>query len=440
MRNRLLTLLGCSLFSWNVLAHAPFLVVCTKSEINWDKASDALMQWRSAHDTDMSCDNTEGWQAIRIKYRGASSKSFAKKQYGLEIIDAKGDKSKCAMGSMPEASDWTLRSPYIDRSFIRDALAYNIGRDMGHQLGYDYAAPRTELVELAVDGDYRGIFTLTERIGRGPQHVPIEKLDVNDLKGLTYIAEISSRDYHFKSKKGTMINFIEPGLKNFEKLAEKNPLGAELIQARIREEVNRFEAALKSDNFKDPIKGYRPFIDMDSFVDFFIVQELSKNVDGFRRSEFFYKGTDGKFHMGPLWDFDIAFGNLDFAGAANTKGWAHRMRSILFPYSFWFKRLLKDPSFASVVRKRYFDLRKEGNFLSWTSLEARIDTMTSELGDAPQRDIERWKDTQKFYQEHMMNTHETSDTFEGNIQILKRWMQGRLSWLDRKMRSKDLAR
>lgn len=434
MKCRFRLFLACGFFSWNVFADTPFLIVCTKDEISWDKPANAVMSWKeTGYSADMACDDTEGWQAIRIKFRGASSKNFAKKQYGLEIVDAKGEKAKIGFGSMPEASDWTLRSPYIDRSFMRDALAYNLGRDMGRQVGDNYAAPRTELVELAVNGDYKGIFTLSERIERGENHVPTEKIDIKNPQNLSYIAEISARDYNFKSKHGTMINFIDPNLKTFEKIAKDNPFAAEQIQASIEFDINHFEEVLLSKNFADPETGYRSLIDFDSFVHFFIVQELSKNIDGFRRSEFFYKGKDCKFHMGPLWDFDIAFGNLNFYGMAKPKGWAHAKRWVIFPNAFWFKRLLQDPYFVEGVRKRYFELRQEGNLLDWKSLNERIDTMQVQLGDAPERDRARWKGTYKFYQKYMMGTKKRADDFNGNVQILKDWMQERLIWLDHKL-------
>jgi len=282
---------------------------------------------------------------------------------------------------------------------------------------------------------------LSERIERGADHVPTEKIDTSTTKYPTYIAEISAGEYNVKTKHGTMYNFIDPNLKTFEKMAETNPFAAERIRSLIEADISHFEEVLLSKNFADPQRGYRSLVDLDSFVNFFIIQELSKNIDGFRRSEFFYKGKDGKFHMGPLWDFDIAFGNLNFYGMGKAKGWAHKKRWLIYPNAFWFKRLLQDEYFVQELSNRYFELRKEANLLSWESLNARIDAMSKTLQNAPERDRVRWKGTYKFYQKHVMNTRKQFkedeerkiSEFDGNVQILKDWMQKRLAWLDENM-------
>jgi len=423
-------------FSWTVSASIPFMIVCSKGEISKDKKkeTEAFLMWKeSGYDGDVSCKDTSGWQKISIKHRGNSSMKFAKKQYGFKILDEEGNKTKVALGDFPKNSNWVMRSPYIDRSLIRDGLAYNLGRDLGKQRGDDYAAPRTEFIEFAINGDYKGIFVLTEKIQHGRHHVPIQKADASDLDHLTYIAEISSQKYDFKSKRGTMIRFNDPNEKKLKKLAEKDPYAAQELRKRIKNEINHFERVLLSDDFADPERGYRALVDFDSFVDYFIIQELSKNIDGFRRSEFFYKAKDGKFHMGPYWDFDIAFGNLSFYGMAKTKGWSHTKHWSYLRNAFWFNRLLKDPYFAQGVHRRYAELREEGNLLSWANLETRIDSMQTRLGDAPERDRLRWDGTHKFTQRHIMNTKKRSEDLQGNVDILKQWVQERLKWLDSQM-------
>ena len=206
-----------------------------------------------------------------------------------------------------------------------------------------------------------------------------------------------------------------------------------MVKEEMNEQIRRFETALASKHYTDPQQGYRPYVDIASFVDYFLIQEFTKNIDGFRRSVFFYRGTDGKFHMGPLWDFDIALGNLSFFGMEKPTGWSHSKFWVVFPKVFWFERMLKDPYFKHLIKTRYFELRQAGNLLDWNQLELEIDELDETLNQAPQKDQCRWAGTRNFFVRHFMNTRERSDSYEGNVVILKNWIQARLKWLDKQI-------
>jgi hypothetical protein len=420
-------------FDSSITSGVAMAVFCTNGhEISKDNDTAGMMKWYDQSDfSKASCNDTEGWQKMNVRYRGASSMTFAKKQYGINFVNNKGKDVELSVGGLPKTNKLAFRTPYIDRSYMRDTLAYELGRKMGQSRGDQYAAPHTRFVQIFLNGEYEGIFILSEKIDY--DFLPIDKLNEKNLSNLTYLMEISARDYSFKTHENTMVKYTYPSENKLKKLETDNFLAHELVTNFIEGEINHFEEVLNSRHFKDPVKGYRSLIDVPSFIDYFLMQEITKNIDGFRRSEYFYKGTDGKFHMGPLWDFDIAWGNLSMYHMNSSKGWSHKKFWMAFPSVFWFDRLLKDEYFREELRKRYMKLRLPGGLLGWDKLDESINDLVNMLGNAPELDKQRWEGTQNLVQTLIMNTKERSDTFEGNVKILKDWLKFRLAWLDDKI-------
>lgn len=412
----------------------PQVTICTTEDINKDTEVEGVLFWQDAPaEEKVLCQDAKDWLRISIKYRGHSSMKFAKKQYSVTFLDAEGKKMKRALGKLTTSEDWIFRTPFIDRSYMRDALAYQLGQKMGLSRGESYAAPRTQMVEIFVNDDYRGIFTLSEKIEPDTFKVPIKKIK-KEQTSFEYIMEISARDFEYKTAEGTMLNFKYPSLKKLAKMGEDDASFPERVRKQIQQEIDAFEKALASDDFKDPEKGYRSFLDVPSAIDFFIMQELTKNIDGFRRSAFFYRAQDGKFHLGPLWDFDIAWGNLSFYFMDGPKGWSHTKPWIVFPAAFWFRRLLQDPYFVEQLQQRYSSLRQAGQILDYCKIEQDIQEIEQSLGESPLRDQLRWEGKRNWVQEHVLNTAKHAPDFAGNVQILKDWIQSRLHWLDEAMR------
>ena len=302
--------------------------------------------------------------AIGIKLRGNSSLSFNQKKYTIELRDENGKEKDFSLLGMPANSDWVLLAPYNDVSMMRDPMAFQLWRDMGHW------GPRTEMVELYVDDDYRGIYILSEAIKRGEQRVNVSKLKKTDIEGreLTggYILRIDAYDEDdatFASKvpgigEGLITSqivwsCIYPKKKN---LQEKQLTYIEAF-------VDSVELTIQSEHFTDPRWGYARFIDVPSLVDYFIHTELSLNADGYKRSAYFYKekdkedGSIGKLFAGPVWDYNLAYGNCNFCNANNIEAWCFEGGNTQPTPALW-QRLLQDPSFRKAVKKRYKELRK----------------------------------------------------------------------------------
>ena len=302
--------------------------------------------------------------AIGIKLRGNSSLSFNQKKYTIELRDENGKEKDFSLLGLPANSDWVLLAPYNDVSMMRDPMAFQLWRDMGHW------GPRTEMVELYVDDDYRGIYILSEAIKRGEQRVNVSKLKKTDIEGreLTggYILRIDAYDEDdatFASK----VPGIGEGLITSQIVwsciyPKKKNLQEEQL-AYIKAFVDSVELTIQSEHFTDPRWGYARFIDVPSFVDYFIHTELSLNADGYKRSAYFYKekdkedGSIGKLFAGPVWDYNLAYGNCNFCNANNIEAWCFEGGNTQPTPALW-QRLLQDPSFRKAVKKRYKELRK----------------------------------------------------------------------------------
>ena len=338
---------------------------------------------------------TEGYDGlIGIKLRGNSSLSFNQKKYTLETRGDDGKEQDVSLLGMPAHSDWVLLAPYNDVSMMRDPLAFELWREMGHW------GPRTRMVELVMDGEYHGIYILCEAIKRGAERVNISKLKKTDTTGrdvtggyLLRIDTFDENDATFTSK----VPGIGEGSMSSEVIwsciyPKKKNLQPEQM-AYIQSYVDSMETAIQADDFMDSEKGYAHFIDVPSFVDYFIHTELSMNADGYKRSAYFYKeklkadGTGGKMVAGPVWDYNLAYGNCNFANANNPEAWCFEGSSNNPTPAMW-QRLLQDPAFRKAVKSRYQELRK--SVLSTKHLNELIDRQAKLLAQARDRHFKEY--------------------------------------------------
>ena len=324
----------------------------------------------------MTMDDYDG--PIGIKLRGNSSLGNNQKKYTFELRDEDGHEVEAELMGMPAHSDWVLLGPYYDVSTVRDPLAFQLWRDMGHW------GPRSRMVEVTLNGDYRGIYILCEAIKRGKDRVNIDKMRKADTSGreltggyLLRIDTANDDDATFPSKVPGVGegNFMTQVTWSCIYPKKKKSLQPEQI-AYIQNYIDTVEQVIQSDDFADPKTGYARYIDVPSFVDYFIHTELSLNADGYKRSAYFYKerqqpdGTGGKLFAGPVWDYNLAYGNAGFANADNPEAWNFEGASNNPTPAMW-QRLLQDPAFRKAVKTRYQALRK--NILSDKAIDAYID-------------------------------------------------------------------
>ncbi len=383
MKRKTIILVGL-MMSLSLLAQKqlPVVRISTSTPLNATQKVSAQMEAGDYHG------------AIGIKLRGNSSLSFNQKKYTFELRHADGSERDFPLMGMPAHSQWVLLAPYNDVSMMRDPLAFQLWRDMGHW------GPRTKMVELYMDDEYRGIYILCEAIKRGEQRVNISNVKKRDTAGreLTggYILRIDTyneKDATFKSKvPGIGEGIMTSGITWSCIYPSKKKLQPEQM-AYIQQFIDSVELTIQSEHFTDPKWGYSRFIDIPSFVDYFIHTELSLNADGYKRSAYFYKekdkedGTIGKLFAGPVWDYNLAYGNCNFCNANNIEAWCFEGGNTQPTPALW-QRLLQDPSFRKAVKQRYSQLRK--GILSQQAINRFIDQQAALLQGSAERHFKKY--------------------------------------------------
>jgi hypothetical protein len=187
-----------------------------------------------------------------------------------------------------------------------------------------------------------------------------------------------------------------------------------------------FERALQSSRYRDPDLGYARFIDPTSFADALIINELTKDIDGYRFSTFMYKDKDGPLTMGPIWDYNLGFGNVDYGGegAMDTDGWMYNTGGARM---WWWTRMRRDPAFENVLGQRWQELRHGP--LHWESINAALDSMIELTSEARMRNFQRWP----ILGVYVWPNYFVGDTYDEEIDFLKNWIYDRLLWMDDNM-------
>ncbi len=433
-------------------SNLPVITITTNTPLNAQKKVMAKM-------------TMEGYDGyIGIKLRGNSSLSFNQKKYTIETRNEDGTELKACLLGMPAGSDWVLLSPYNDVSMMRDPFAFQLWRDMGHW------GPRTQMVEVLMNDEYLGIYILSEAIKRGPSRVNIDKMLKTDTEGTAltggYILRIDTyneEDATFPSK----VPGIGEGIMTSQITwtciyPKKKNLQPEQL-AYIQHYVDELEQVIQSDDFTHPQKGYTQYIDVPSFVDYFIHTELSLNADGYKRSAYFYKerqnadGTGGKLYAGPVWDYNLAYGNCNFCNANKINAWCFEGGNTQPTPALW-QRLLQDPDFQKAVKTRYQALRK--TILSDKAINAYIDQHAQLVAQAKNRHFKEYPELLVSEQEKNSLSKQPKggfqmpgafggiggaiamnaiswfaayrvSSYEEEIQVLKKWLSERLSFLDK---------
>lgn len=378
---------------------------------------------------------------VGIELRGSTSQALSdKKPYSIEIRNALGQDTAIGLLGMPKESDWALIAPYSDKSLVRDVLMYQLA---GSMMAW---SPRTRFCEVVLNNVYMGVYVLTEKIKRDKDRVNISKADSTATTGdaLTggYILKIDKTTGNLTGfSAGFSSNYANipsnPNNKTFfqyeyPSLDDIKPAQRSYIQSTVAEMERAM--SLTQPSFSDPSVGYAKYWDTPSLVDFFILNELARNVDGYRLSTYFYKdrdATNGKFKMGPVWDFNIGLGNADYCAGSNTTGWAIDYSSICpndnFGVPFWWRNLMADANFKKQVRSRWTSLRI--NELSNTRINTMIDSMTTILSDAPTRNFQKWTILGRYIWPNSF----IGTSYGSEVSYLKRWLTDRIIWLDGQM-------
>lgn len=424
---------------------------------------------------------------IGIKVRGQSSAKFPKPGYSVEIRDDKGEGMDVSMFGLPPADDWVFHGPYVDKSLMRNALAHWLFRQAGHY------SPRTKHFDLYINGVYRGVYVLIEKIKRGKYRVNVSKLKETDISG----DDVTGGYIWAFDKTGT--NTGGMGTEDINKEGFKTADGLNVImhypkkenlqqqqQAYLKKYLEDLENLFK--NGKNG-SGYENYVDMTSALDYVLHEEVTNNSDSYWCSFFLHKPKEskgGKVTLGPAWDFNLAMsngsqpenggnnngGNNGFnwnmwggggmggggMGSSGTTGWQIEstmktgMSGLKIPN--WLLGMWKDSHYQSELKKRWAELRS--GVWHTKTMDVYLDSMKTYLTKAADRNFKRWPNLgqssgqgdsdpqpmkycnqgggqQGMWSMNMPMGGYNADTWDGEFEHLRKKMKERMKWMDQQL-------
>ena len=406
-----------------------FLIDLNGGKVTRGREASGVLKVIESHDgslKDLATRDVSMESRLSLAIHGNSSTNLAKKSYQLELVDHEQENRDLPLLGLPPGSDWVLHSCGYDPNCLRNVLVYTLGRQLGHY------APRTRFIELFLDGAYQGLYVLIERVRRDNDRVDVPRpsrtaADGDITGGYIFKMDLGEgtpkdaipRDW-VSPVSQTVYSYYYP---RFNQITSAQ-------KAYLRDHMSRFETLMRSNRWNDAEAGYRQWLDLASWVDFALIQELSLNPDAYFKSVYLQKwprSMGDKIAIGPFWDFDLAFGVVDFRDGRNTQSWAHRMNRFgaepvpyrppgKVPYvpEYW-ERLWTDSAFHRDLRCRWEELRRGP--LQSAGLNAMIDGWLDQLAVALPRDHALWSTLEK-------------NSYHGAGDSLKEFLGKRLVWMD----------
>ena len=455
----------------------PIIFVDTKQQCLDNKLLEKIPATMKVLDgqTNNVADSAKGaFYNIGIKVRGQSSAMFPKPGYSVEVRNEKGEGMDASMFGLPPSDDWVFHGPYVDKSMLRNALAYWLFRQAGRY------APRTKHFDLYINGVYRGVYVMVEKIKRGKYRVNVSKLKEDDIAGdsLTggYIWAFDKTGTNtggagdqktggieaegFNTSDGLNVILHYPKKANIQKQQEEY----------LKKYLNDLEALFKNGKNGD---GFEKYVDLGSAVDYVLHQEITNNGDSYWCSFFLHKPknktnkegvyTEGKVTLGPPWDFNLAMSNGGMMGGSGNKwqieskgggggggwggGWGGGgMGSLKAPN--WLIGLWKRSDYQDEMKKRWAELRSG----VWHTkvMDAYLDSMKTYLTKAADRNFKRWPNLGKNSGQNdpdpepmkycssqgggygMGMGGNNAKTWDGEVEHLRAKMKDRMAWMDQK--------
>jgi len=327
---------------------------------------------------------------MKIRGRGNSTWEHPKKPFQMKLDD------KSTFLDMPSKKKWLFLAEYSDKTMLRNTITF----EMGYLSNLEWT-PKSTFAEVYINDEYNGTYNITEKVEEGSNRVDIG--DNGFLLEIDQLERQDSDDVYFYTNK-FLVAIKEPSL-NWD----------DQQYTYIKAYINEFEAALFASNFTDPINGYAKYIDIDSFVDWYLINEITKNVDARSFSSIYFNLVPGeKIKMGPLWDFDLSFGNVDYADSEYYNGFWIKDNP-------WISRLFDDNAFVEKVKTRFIYFQNNQNLIM-----DKIDAYAIKLNLAQQENDDKWETLGKFVWPNPV----IFDTYNEEVTHLKTWYSQRMTWLD----------
>lgn len=347
----------------------------------------------------------------QIRVRGNSSRLYDKKNYRISLVNNDGTDNSQPLLGMESSEAWALQGTSIDKTMMRNYLTYNLaGQFMANYV------PEVRYCEVFVNGEYYGLYGLTETIKVQDGRIELNESDPDSAE-TSYLAAIDE----LGASETTVSNFLFYTLRLncYIDVLYPGELSLTAAQKRwIEDDISAFEKALFSYDYDTLDYGYDRFIDTDSFVDMYILNEFAINDDFGAFSTYLYKDVRGRLVLGPPWDYDNCYDN--YQDQTPTDGFYVVQRA-------WYFMLMKDEAFAQDVIDRYRSLRQD--VLSEEHIFEMIDATAGYLAPAMERNWARWGYT--FSDDHYLFPESRRPaSYEEAVADLKSFIHDRGTWLD----------
>ena len=327
---------------------------------------------------------------LKIRGRGNSTWQFPKKPYQIKFSD------KESVLGMLKDKKWILLANYSDKTMLRTEVAFNLSRFSG----LDWT-PDSRSVELFVNNEYLGVYQVVQKVEESSNRVNLG--DNGYLLEVDQLSRLDSDDVYFETD-NYLFNIKEPNLDEGDNQYHL-----------IKDYIQLTENILLGDNFTDSVEGYAKYIDVNSFIDWYLINEITKNNDAIFYSSVYMNYTlGGKLKMGPVWDYDISLGNINYNNNETTDGfWIKN--------AIWYSRLFEDPNFISKVKSRFnyfYDNRD--------LFQEHINLNSFYLNQSIERNFYKWP----ILGIYVWPNNVFFSTHNEEVTYLKEWLNKRLEWLN----------
>lgn len=346
---------------------------------------------------------------VLLETRGRSSQAFDKKQFNMRFVEeGSKERKQLPIASMAPASDWVLYGPFVDLSQIRNNLAYSISEALGHY------APKSVPIELFINNNYRGLYFLMEKVQSLPGRVdirfdPSDSLNSDNNAFLVLVNPAAENDLIlYPSHQSFILEDPIPGIEPEKWYIKRTTDQLGVITRAIMDEIPNLDEA----------------IDFASFADYILVNEIAKNIDAYRLSTFFHKlheQDNPRLMAGPVWDFNLAFGNSLEGKGTEVSNWVFEQPEIVD--SMWIT-LFNHPKFHPFLVDRYKKLRS--GLLSENSINQRIDSIVNQISAVLPNNLQRYG----WPEEYFWPYESIPPDHSSEIQNIKTFIAARLTWMD----------
>jgi hypothetical protein len=327
---------------------------------------------------------------MKIKGRGNTTWEAPKKPYKMKFD------SKISLLGMPKDKEWVLLANYYDKTALRNEAAFYMGRQ-SENLAW---TPRTKFVELFLNEVYMGTYQLCEQI-----KIAADRVNVTDngyLMEIDQLSRLDAGDIYFQTQR-LLFCIKEPDV---EQDGERYNY--------IKNYVSNVETMLYEENF-DAENGYAQYVDIPSFVDWYLVNEITKNNDALMHSScYIHIAPDGKLRMGPLWDYDISLGNINYNDNELPSGFWVRNAA-------WWVQLFKDTAFTAAVKERFpFYKHKKNEIFNYVNQNAAL------LQWSVIENNNKWR----IFYDYTWPNFAIWGSYSNEVQYMKNWLDARFAWLE----------